>query len=71
VLPLRKGRKKLQDLFVDDKVPRFRREEVRMAVIDSEVLWIPLQEGLIRHARYTAAYSVGAETTEFVVIWKV
>ena len=71
VLLLRDGRKKLQDLFVDDKVPRFRRDKVRMAVIDSEVLWIPLQEGLIRRARYTAAYSVGAETTELVVIWKV
>jgi tRNA(Ile)-lysidine synthase len=68
VLPIRGGRKKLQDVFVDDKVPRFRREEIWLAAIGSEVLWIPVQEGFVQRARYAAGYGVIAETKKVLVL---
>lgn len=38
--------KKLQDVFVDDKVPRFVRDDVYVAACGSEVLWILPNENL-------------------------
>lgn len=54
-LPGLGGRKKIQDLFVDLKIPRFLREEIKMLAIDGEILWIP---GL----RHSERYAVTPET---------
>lgn len=40
-IALKGGTKKIQDLFVDDKVPRNERNHIMLAAIDSEVLYIP------------------------------
>ena len=39
-LPMRNGRKKIQDLLVDSKVRKTARDSILMVCIDSEVLWI-------------------------------
>ena len=55
------GRKKIQDMLVDMKVPREYRDQVRMAAIGSEVLWILPDERmtsgpLSRKGRFSGAY---------------
>ena len=49
-------RKKLQDVLVDMKVPRSLRDEVKLAAIGSEVLWMIPSEGV--RNRYSAAYNI-------------
>ena len=39
-LPMKKGRKKIQDLLVDSKVKKSARDSILMVCIDSEVLWV-------------------------------
>ena len=39
-LPMKEGRKKIQDLLVDSKVMKNARDSILMVAIDSEVLWI-------------------------------
>lgn len=39
-LPIRGGRKKLQDFFVDAKVPKNRRDELLLLACGSRILWI-------------------------------
>ncbi len=39
-LPMKKGRKKIQDLLVDSKVMKRARDSILMVAIDHEVLWI-------------------------------
>lgn len=39
-IPLKKGRKKIQDLLVDSKVMKRARDSILMVAIDHEVLWI-------------------------------
>lgn len=39
-LPMRRGKKKIQDLLVDEKVKRNARDSILMVCIDSEVLWV-------------------------------
>ena len=66
------SRKKLQDLLVDSKVPRDRRDDVLVAAAGSEILWIigadsgiadqPLEKG-----RFTANYRV-KDTSKDVLI---
>ena len=34
------GSKKLQDFLVDEKVPKASRDEIKLAAIGSEILWI-------------------------------
>jgi tRNA(Ile)-lysidine synthase len=60
-------RKKLQDIFTDDKVPRNLRDSVHFAAAGSEVLFIPpASEG--KRARYSAAAPVTEDTkTVFLV----
>lgn len=49
-------RKKLQDVLVDMKVPKSLRDEVKLAAIGSEVLWMIPAEGV--RNRYSAAYNI-------------
>lgn len=55
------GRKKIQDMFVDMKVPREYRDQVRIVAIGSEVLWILPDERmtsgpLSKKGRFSGAY---------------
>lgn len=56
-------RKKIQDLFVDQKIPKDQREGIKLLKIGSEVLWMPIfgQKG-----RYTANFKL-SETTKKVI----
>lgn len=49
------GTKKIQDLFVDLKIPKNKRETVMLAAVDSEVLWVA-------GYRYSSRYKVTANT---------
>lgn len=62
-IALKNGRKKIQDLFVDDKVPRDQRDLIPLCAIDNEVLWIPSGGG---KKRYSAVCPV-TETTQHVL----
>ena len=54
------GRKKIQDLFVDGKVPKEERDRIRFVAAGSEVLWIP------ELGRYSVNYRVTGETRRFL-----
>lgn len=45
------GSKKLQDFLVDEKVPKTSRDEIKLAAIGSEILWI-LPNEMFKSARY-------------------
>lgn len=62
-LPVKNGRKKLQDLLVDEKVPKELRDKVEFAAIGSEILWIPQQPelGIIKN-RYNPKYKLDMDT---------
>lgn len=49
------GSKKIQDLFVDLKIPKDRRDDIQLAAVDSEVLWVA-------GYRYSSRYKVTADT---------
>jgi tRNA(Ile)-lysidine synthase len=34
------GRKKLQDFFVDEKIPRLERDEIPLLTVDEEIAWV-------------------------------
>jgi len=46
-----RGRKRLQDFLVDERVPRWRRDQVPLLVAGSEILWVI---GMRRDRRYLA-----------------
>lgn len=62
------GRKKLQDLFVDRKVPRDDRDRILLAAVGSEVLWVLPVQGW---SRYSGKYSVEASTKKVIYIEKI
>jgi tRNA(Ile)-lysidine synthase len=62
-LPIANGRKKLQNLLVDEKVPKELRDKVMFAAIGSEILWIPAQPELgIIKSRYNSRYKLDMDT---------
>ena len=58
--------KKLQDLFVDGKVPKEERDHIYFAAVGREVLFIPEQEGFPR-ARWSTGYRVTNATRRVLV----
>lgn len=62
-----KGRKKIQDLFVDMKVPAYRRDEVVMAAVGHEILWITDN---VCKERFSGNYSVNEQTKRVVIVEK-
>lgn len=58
---LKNGRKKIKDLFIDEKIPRGERDSYPLITVGEEVLWVP---GI----RVSAAYPPTAETTEYLYI---
>jgi len=67
-LPGMKGRKKIQDLFVDMKVPAGERDSAVMACIGHEVIWIPGDEKTGRRPRYSGNYRTGENTQRMIVL---
>lgn len=62
------GRKKIQNLFVDLKVPKEDRDKIFYAVIGREVLYIP---GILMKAKYNDKYKVTEDTkTVITVVFK-
>ncbi len=68
---LKKGRKKLQDFFVDQKVPKEERDSILLAAVGSEILWAAASEkgGLKRH-RYSEKYKLD-ETTKVALLLEI
>jgi tRNA(Ile)-lysidine synthase len=64
------GRKTIQDLFVDMKVPRHMRDDVRMIACGGEVLWVPDIPGSAygHRARTAEKYSVSDETKRVLIL---
>ncbi|MGN0135684.1 tRNA lysidine(34) synthetase TilS [Anaerotignum sp.] len=60
-IPLQNGRKKIKDLFIDEKIPRDRRAAYPLIVMGEEVLWVP---GL----RASAAAGVDEQTVRKIWI---
>lgn len=58
--------KKLQDIFVDGKVPKEDRDSIFFAAVGSEVLFIPEQDGFPR-ARWSTGYKVTNATRRVLV----
>lgn len=71
-------RKKLQDLFVDMKIPKSMRDEIPLAAIGNEILWIlPLEKsaelpensfGLGKKGRVTSAYKVEDNSRSPIIV---
>ena len=56
------GRKKIQNLFVDEKVPKEKRAEIYMVAIGSEILFIPAAGDIFDRGRYSGLYPVSKDT---------
>lgn len=68
-LGLKKGRKKLQDFFVDQKIPKQERDKIPLVAIGSEVLWIIAgQESALKRHRYSEKYKVDEKTKKVLTI---
>lgn len=57
--------KKIQDLFVDCKVPREERSSVRLLKLGSQVLWVIFPDG---KCRYSADFKLSAETKKVICV---
>ena len=64
-LPLKAGNKSIQDLMVDEKIPRDRRNQIPLAAAGSTVLWIA---GGMPRPRYAAGCAAGPETERFLLL---
>lgn len=63
------GRKKLQNYFVDQKIPKELRDKVKFASMGSEVLWIMEQPELgIRRARFSPKYKLDETTKKRLIL---
>lgn len=68
-ISLKRGRKKLQDFFVDQKVPKEKRDAVFLAAAESEILWIIADKnaGLLKH-RYSEKYKLDETTKKALML---
>ena len=75
-LPIRGGRKKLQDFFVDSKIPKNRRDEILLLTCGSHVLWIlpsPIFETpvLQQKGRFSADAKVDGKQEETIIVLEI
>lgn len=68
-LPVKNGRKKLQDYFIDEKVPKENRDSVKFAAFGSEILWIMTQseQGIMKN-RYNPKYKLDMDTKKALIL---
>lgn len=59
------GRKKIQDMFVDMKIPSEKRDEIPLVSIGHEILWIP---NLLSKGRYSGNYKINEHTKRVVTV---
>lgn len=59
------GRKKIQDLFVDMKIPAGERDMIPLVGIGSEILWIP---AVSQKGRFSASYRINPETKRVITV---
>lgn len=62
------GRKSLQDLYVDMKIPRHMRDDIPVVACGSEVLWIPDIPESGKTSRFAEKYSVSKETKRVLLL---
>lgn len=68
-LPGMKGRKKIQDLFVDMKVPKHVRNNIYFVALGHEVLWIPRVETIYQfRGRYSGNFKVTEDTKNVLTV---
>ena len=68
-IAIKGGRKKLQNLFVDMKVPKEYRDSVKIAAIGSEILWLPVQPDKgVKKARYSHRYKLDTDTKKCLIL---
>lgn len=67
-MAIRGGRKKLQNFFVDEKVPRENRDRIPLVAIGSEVLLVPAGWGGLKQHRKTTNYSVSEHTNQVILV---
>lgn len=75
-LPIRGGRKKLQNFFVDSKIPKNQRDEILLLACGSHVLWIlpsPIFETpvLRQKGRFSAEAKVDGKQEETIIILEI
>ena len=75
-LPIRGGRKKLQDFFVDSKIPKNQRDEILLLACGSHVLWIlpsPIFKTpvLRQKGRFSAEAKVDGKQEETIIILEI
>lgn len=67
-IAVRGGRKKIQDVLVDDKVPKARRDSLLLAAIGREVLFLPAWDPEQGRARYSSSYVLEPGTKKAVIV---
>lgn len=73
VIKTESGTKKIQDFFVDQKVPKHCRDQVKLLAKGSRILWVLpsedfLSEGMRQKGRFSAEYKVLNNTDEVVIV---
>ena len=64
---LRKGRKKIQNFFVDCKIPKEQRDRIPLAAAGSEILWILSSEGGVSERNHCSQQYTLDQTTKKVL----
>ena len=59
------GRKKIQDLFVDMKIPAQERDMIPLVGIGNEILWI---QAVSQRGRYSASYRMNQDTKRVITV---
>ena len=67
-LGIRGGRKKIQDLFVDEKIPKEKRDRLPLVAIGREVLFIPRGDCGPSRPRYSANYALSPDTKRVITV---
>ena len=72
-IALKNGSKKLQDFFVDQKVPKHYRDKLLVLAKGSEVLWVLpsevfSQENMRLKGRFSSRYAVSGNSSEPIII---
>lgn len=63
-----KGRKKIQNLLVDEKVPRTKRDMMKMVAIGREILMIPYENKKGKICRYSNKFRINDMTKKLLII---
>ncbi|MCQ2551357.1 MAG: tRNA lysidine(34) synthetase TilS [Clostridia bacterium] len=68
-IPVKNGRKKLQDFFVDEKIPKEFREDMLLLAYGSEILWV-LPSKVFEKGRYCGKYGVKEDSKKVLFVEK-